>query len=62
MRILMRISRPDLLFIEMDNNLEVILEFLEAEKKRYRIKLVQYLEMQMKVPPGIARAPIIHKV
>jgi hypothetical protein len=46
----------------MDNNLEVILEFLESEKKRYRLKLVHYLELQMKVPPGIARSPIIHKI
>lgn len=46
----------------MDKNLDLILSFLEAQKKHYRLKLVQYLELQMKLPQGISRTPIIHKI
>ncbi len=46
----------------MEDNLELIIAFLEAQKKHYRLKLIQYLELQMKLPQGIAKTPILQKI
>ena len=40
----------------------MILAFLEVQKKHYRLKLIQYLELQMKLTQGTARSPIMQKI